>query len=79
VLSNFHSIIQVLKDAKYLKEAIAAGEVTWIRGLLKKSRGICHGITGNAYGLIFIFLNTNHQKLCPSLFLSVMRFFIFIK
>ena len=32
--------------------AVAAGEIVWVRGLLKKGTGLCHGVAGNAYALL---------------------------
>jgi lantibiotic modifying enzyme len=58
----FTAAYRVLKDTKYLNEALAAGEVTWARGLLKKSRGLCHGVTGNAYPFLHLYQTTNDSK-----------------
>jgi len=35
--------------SQYLKAALAASDVVWDRGLLKKGLGLCHGVAGNAY------------------------------
>ncbi|GJP45352.1 hypothetical protein CLOM_g4751 [Closterium sp. NIES-68] len=46
-----------------LAAAVAAGEVVWQRGLLRKM-GVCHGIAGNAY--VFLSLHRATTALCPS-------------
>lgn len=37
---------EVFKHRRYLDAALAAGDVVWQRGLLKKGLGLCHGIAG---------------------------------
>ncbi|CAM9854296.1 unnamed protein product [Chrysoparadoxa australica] len=39
----------------YAKLAEAAGEAVWKFGLLKKGPGLCHGVSGNAYALLFLY------------------------
>ncbi|GJP81208.1 hypothetical protein CLOP_g11375, partial [Closterium sp. NIES-67] len=46
-----------------LAAAVAAGEVVWQRGLLRKM-GVCHGIAGNTY--VFLSLHRATTALCPS-------------
>jgi len=46
---------EVFKDSKYLTSAIAASDVVWKRGLLKKGLGLCHGISGNCYVFLHIY------------------------
>jgi len=48
----------VLGEARFLKEARAAGELVWRCGLLKKGPGLCHGISGNGYALVTLFKAT---------------------
>ncbi|KAK3715497.1 hypothetical protein QZH41_002231 [Actinostola sp. cb2023] len=47
---------------KYLTAALKCGEVIWRRGLLRKGYGICHGVAGNAYGLLSLYKSTNSPK-----------------
>ncbi len=35
-----------------VEAALAAGEIVWARGVLKKGTGLCHGVAGNAYALL---------------------------
>jgi hypothetical protein len=37
---------EVFRHQRYLDAALAAGDVVWQRGLLKKGLGLCHGIAG---------------------------------
>jgi len=60
-----HMFLQAYKafgDEIYLKEAIGCGESIWKRGLLKKGYGLCHGPSGNAYGLLAIYQTTKDPK-----------------
>ena len=48
---------EVLPDKKgtYLQNAIYAAENTWVKGLVLKGHGLCHGIPGNGYAFHCIF------------------------
>jgi hypothetical protein len=43
------------REKRKTSEAIAASDVVWERGLLKKGVGLCHGISGNAYLFLYLF------------------------
>ena len=46
-----------------LEGAIEAGEVTWVRGLLKtKGPGLCHGIPGNGAAFLALYRATKSKK-----------------
>lgn len=53
---------QVFGDTKYLDAAKGCGEVLWSRGLLRKGYGICHGVSGNAYGMLALYNLTHDMK-----------------
>ncbi|XP_060833144.1 lanC-like protein 2 isoform X2 [Bombus pascuorum] len=53
---------EIYEDEDYLKTAVECGEVIWSRGLLKKGRGICHGVAGNAYTFLSLFQQTKNIK-----------------
>ena len=50
------------KDTKYLNACIRCGELIWLRGILKKGPGICHGVAGSAYAHLLLYRLTGHQK-----------------
>ena len=50
------------KNPSYLERAIAAGDVVWQRGLLRKGYGLCHGAAGNAYVFLDLYKMTNDLK-----------------
>ena len=52
------SLFQVFDDKKYLAEAKSCAEVIWSRGLLRKGYGLCHGVSGNAYGFLCLYAVT---------------------
>mmetsp|Transcript_22238 Transcript_22238/g.21480 ORF Transcript_22238/g.21480 Transcript_22238/m.21480 type:complete len:86 (+) Transcript_22238:881-1138(+) len=49
-------------EDKYLEAALRAGEVVWNKGILTKGFGLCHGIYGNAYFLMALFIKTGDDK-----------------
>lgn len=49
---------KLLNDLKYLKAAEKAGEDVWLRGLLRKGKGICHGSSGSSYALLTLYRST---------------------
>ncbi|XP_015603039.1 uncharacterized protein LOC107271495 [Cephus cinctus] len=53
---------KVFQDKKYLDTAVQCGEVIWLRGLLKKGYGLCHGVSGNAYTFLYLFQETKDTK-----------------
>lgn len=55
------SASNVFKDERYLQAAIKAGEDLWVRGILLKGNGICHGISGNSYALHSLFRATGNE------------------
>jgi hypothetical protein len=40
---------------------VAAGELTWVAGPLKKGPGLCHGTAGNGYALLRLFERTGDE------------------
>ncbi|CAJ0601100.1 unnamed protein product [Cylicocyclus nassatus] len=42
-------------DEKYLKAALRCGDLIWVKGVLKKGPGICHGVGGNGYALLMLY------------------------
>ena len=38
-----------------------AGEDLWEKGMLLKGNGVCHGITGNAYGMFTLYRHTKDE------------------
>lgn len=52
----------VWKEEKYLEAAIRCGDCVWLRGLLKKGPGICHGVAGSGFVFLVLFRLTNDQK-----------------
>jgi lantibiotic modifying enzyme len=57
-LSPSLKAFQVFGDYKYHDAAYEAAMAVWERGLLKKGFGLCHGVAGNAYALLYV-----HQTL----------------
>ncbi|CAL8086769.1 unnamed protein product [Orchesella dallaii] len=51
----------VFGSQEFVNVALECGEVTWARGLLKKGYGICHGVSGNAYGLMALYAHTQDE------------------
>ena len=49
-------------DSPGMNAAIRAGEDLWVRGVLLKGNGLCHGITGNSYALHSLFRATKDKK-----------------
>ena len=42
--------------------ALKAGEDLWEKGMLLKGNGVCHGITGNAYGMFSLYRLMKDEK-----------------
>ena len=51
--------LQRFGDEKYLKAGKQCAEVLWQRGLLRKGYGLCHGVSGNAYGFLAMYQVTS--------------------
>ncbi|CAJ1450426.1 unnamed protein product [Effrenium voratum] len=49
--------LAALYGDRYMELAHQLGQVVWVRGLLKKGPGLCHGISGNGFALL---------SLCPT-------------
>ena len=49
-------------DPIFLESALKAGEDLWTRGLLRKGRGLCHGVSGNGYSFLALYSATNDSK-----------------
>ncbi|KAG7197174.1 hypothetical protein KM043_007255 [Ampulex compressa] len=49
------------KDERYLDSCLRAGELVWLKGLLKKGPGICHGIAGNGYVFLLLYRLTSDK------------------
>ena len=60
----FCEAFEVFGDYKYRDAAYEAAATIWERGLLKKGFGLCHGVAGNAYALLYV-----HQTLGDKSFL----------
>lgn len=52
----------VFKEQKYLESAELASEVIWLKGLLLKGPGICHGVAGNGYCFLLLYRLTENPK-----------------
>jgi hypothetical protein len=61
-ISLFLEAFATFKDPSYLQAALLSGERTWLKGLVRKGFGLCHGITGNAYCLMSIYRATGDFK-----------------
>jgi lantibiotic modifying enzyme len=46
----------------YLDCALRAGEDLWNRGLLRKGRSLCHGVSGNGYSFLHLYNTTGDVK-----------------
>jgi len=46
------------KNPDYLEAALKSGKNVWRNGLIKKGFGLCHGICGNAYALMSLYMAT---------------------
>jgi Lanthionine synthetase C-like protein len=56
------SMAPVLPPADETEQLLAAGgELTWRAGPLRKSAGLCHGASGNAYGLLALWARTERE------------------
>lgn len=58
----FGKAFEVYQEEKYKKAAEEAGEHVWNFGILKKGPGICHGISGNAYSMLYLYRITKDPK-----------------
>ncbi|GLV43553.1 uncharacterized protein CBL_04095 [Carabus blaptoides fortunei] len=52
----------VFGDEKYLQSCEKCAELVWIKGLLRKGPGICHGVAGNGYVFLLLYRLTNDLK-----------------
>ena len=52
----------MLNRQDYINIALECGELVWRRGLLVKGKGLCHGVSGNAYLFLWLFRVTSDQK-----------------
>ena len=48
-------------------------ENVWRRGMLKKGSGICHGIAGNAYSLLSVYIKNRDEKLFDKVIVFVLH------
>lgn len=48
-------------EPKYLKSCKDMSDLIWIKGLLKKGPGICHGVAGNGYASLLMYRMTEEQ------------------
>ena len=53
--------MKVFGDGEFLEAAVAAAEVVWNRGLLKRV-GICHGVSGNTYVFLSLYRLTGNKE-----------------
>jgi hypothetical protein len=49
---------EVFGDGRYLAAARRAADCVWLRGILRKGLGICHGIGGSVLSLLTLFRTT---------------------
>ncbi|KHN80702.1 LanC-like protein 3 -like protein [Toxocara canis] len=49
-------------DNKYLKAAERALDLIWLKGMLLKGPGICHGVAGSGYAFLLYYRLTHHQR-----------------
>ena len=54
-------ILQIFKNEAFITAAQRFADVIWERGLLRKGYVLCHGVSGNAYGLLCIYQLTKNQ------------------
>lgn len=52
---------EIFGEPKYLAWAEMAADVVWLRGLLRKGNGLCHGVAGNAYCFLVLFRCTDND------------------
>ncbi|KFK40450.1 hypothetical protein AALP_AA3G374700 [Arabis alpina] len=52
---------EVFGEREFLEAGVAAAEVVWKRGLIKRV-GICHGISGNAYVFLALYRATGRSE-----------------
>jgi len=53
---------KIFSDQKYLNSCLKCGDLVWVKGLLKKGPGICHGIGSSGYVHLLLYRLTNDQK-----------------
>jgi lantibiotic modifying enzyme len=61
ILLLFVKAYEVFGQPKYLAWAELAADVVWMRGLLRKGNGLCHGVAGNAYCFLAVFRCTDND------------------
>ena len=49
-------------EQRFLDSALKAAEDLWVRGLLRKGRGLCHGVSGNGYSFLHLYNTTGEEK-----------------
>lgn len=54
--------VEVFGRHEYIQPACELGDVVWMRGLLKKGLGLCHGIGGNAYVFLRLYELTHDSR-----------------
>ena len=55
-------IIATLGDLVPHESALAAGELIWRAGPLRKGPGLCHGTAGNGYAFLTLFARTGEER-----------------
>jgi hypothetical protein len=55
-------IVATLGDLMPLELALAAGELTWQAGPLRKGPGLCHGTAGNGFAFLKLLTLTNDER-----------------
>jgi hypothetical protein len=58
----FDKAYLINRKPQYLDTCIRSGEQVWLKGLLKKGPGICHGMTGSAYVFMLLYCLTGNSK-----------------
>uniref|UniRef100_A0A6B2L8G2 Uncharacterized protein n=1 Tax=Arcella intermedia TaxID=1963864 RepID=A0A6B2L8G2_9EUKA len=53
---------EVFQEKSYLEMAEMCANLTWEKGLIRKGRGLCHGISGNGYVFIELYKLTRKQE-----------------
>jgi hypothetical protein len=54
--------LATLSDQRLDKTLLAAGELTWMAGPLRKGPGLCHGTAGNGYAFLKLFERTGEAR-----------------
>jgi len=59
---GFVTSLAALPDRRFDELLIAAGELIWAAGPLRKGAGLCHGTAGNGYAFLKLFRRTGEER-----------------